>query len=757
MADLLANPETVAIMEALAKGQFNAPTPAYGTNTGVLSLLNQFGALATLHNTDRLRRGLQSAETSALTGEPEPRPSFLGGPPPAPVTRGAGIVPPVTGFVAPTAFTSLSTGTTSHSLSPEFDRYARAIDTIEAGGNYGLRGPLITRPTSMYRGDRAYGRFQVMGRDVPRLTRQFFGRELTPEQFLADPAAQNAVFQGEFGRLVQRFGNPIDAAQAWFAGESSVGARGALDRNDAQAGFAGTSVRDYRSRFSTALSRLAPTAGAVSPTVRRVPTLPIGPGGQANIPGIMRLGGPNENEGDTAAPTGPRLPSGPELAPERELFGSPGSGLFVGAPGAGRGVTVGASVSASALETPVTRSIPGVSVSAQFSTAQTVRPPQGVVDVVEQSIPGNPERIRQIERLRRIPMSEVRRDALNAEYIKLTEPTSVNLPNLGTARYVYDRQQGRYVLDSFQGSASVQTTSAEGLTMHGLYVYSRNRGWTIVPLSRSTTASSVSVAPGTSITGQPGAVGGIPQALLDDIDRRLTSGDVVGARAALDEYKRQSGSLASSQITQNTIRDTAVKDASVAPAQRTRLLAAREALARVSWTGPGAERVNAIRTFLANIGVSSQNELNRLGEQQLVELLQQQIGVGITRSLTSRPTQFDFQTLSAAAPGIAQSAVGARLMVNYMLQEVDHTIGLGRILARPTGRYAGKTPSEIAEMYHRANPIILDIPQHTHNGQTVQPHRLWTGSVETQEDYNDIPPGVSYRHPDGQVKTKPRS
>lgn len=137
----------------------------------------------------------------------------------------------------------------------------RAIDAIESGGTadrigrWDQLGPVITNPRSRYRGDRAYGRFQFMGRDIPELTRRFYGRALTPQEFLANQEAQTAVFRGRFGEDMQRFGNPVDAAQAHFAGAGSVGDPSALDRTDAQAGFRGTSVRNYRRMFESALSR----------------------------------------------------------------------------------------------------------------------------------------------------------------------------------------------------------------------------------------------------------------------------------------------------------------------------------------------------------------------------------------------------------------------------------------------------------------------------------------------------------------------
>lgn len=135
--------------------------------------------------------------------------------------------------------------------------YANAIRQMESAGSggYGALGPLT-------KGDRAYGAYQVMGNNVGPWTSKYYGQALSPEQFLADPAAQDAVFQGEFGSYVDRFG-PGGAAQAWFGGPGSVGHAGRQD-------VLGTSVGDYGSRF---LSLLAKSQAGMNqgqgPTVER--------------------------------------------------------------------------------------------------------------------------------------------------------------------------------------------------------------------------------------------------------------------------------------------------------------------------------------------------------------------------------------------------------------------------------------------------------------------------------------------------------
>ena len=51
---------------------------------------------------------------------------------------------------------------------------------------------------------------------------------MTPEQFLASPQLQDAVFQGKFNQYVQKYG-PEGAAKAWFAGEQGMNNPNAKD------------------------------------------------------------------------------------------------------------------------------------------------------------------------------------------------------------------------------------------------------------------------------------------------------------------------------------------------------------------------------------------------------------------------------------------------------------------------------------------------------------------------------------------------
>lgn len=91
----------------------------------------------------------------------------------------------------------------------------RGIARVESGGDYGALGPDVRRKAGV---DRAYGKYQVMGANVPGWTEQALGRRMTPQEFLRSPEAQEAVFRDQMTRNLQKYGTLEDAASVWFTG-----------------------------------------------------------------------------------------------------------------------------------------------------------------------------------------------------------------------------------------------------------------------------------------------------------------------------------------------------------------------------------------------------------------------------------------------------------------------------------------------------------------------------------------------------------
>ena len=56
------------------------------------------------------------------------------------------------------------------------------------------------------RGDYPYGKYQVMGENIPAWTQAYLGQEMTPQEFLADPDAQETVASGQGSKYLAKYG-----------------------------------------------------------------------------------------------------------------------------------------------------------------------------------------------------------------------------------------------------------------------------------------------------------------------------------------------------------------------------------------------------------------------------------------------------------------------------------------------------------------------------------------------------------------------
>lgn len=172
------------------------------------------------------------AERSQSEGASSAFESLLGGGQAAEPSMDAGGFPS-----APQGLSSMDTGGLN---------YRDAIASIESAGSgdYNAVGP--THPKL----GRALGRYQVMEANIGPWSREALGREVSPDEFMANPQIQDAIFDKQFGGYVEKFGQE-GAAQAWFAGPGGVGK---TDRKDSL----GTDVGSYGQRFVSALGQGAP-------------------------------------------------------------------------------------------------------------------------------------------------------------------------------------------------------------------------------------------------------------------------------------------------------------------------------------------------------------------------------------------------------------------------------------------------------------------------------------------------------------------
>lgn len=126
---------------------------------------------------------------------------------------------------------------------------------MESGGNYDAVG----KPND--KGQRAYGKFQVFETNLPSWTKEALGREYTPDEFLADPQAQEKVADHFMGQSLQKYGNPDDVASVWFTGRPVE--KAGLDVQD----YTGTSNAAYLDKFRQGMGQ--PSQRLYTPLAQR--------------------------------------------------------------------------------------------------------------------------------------------------------------------------------------------------------------------------------------------------------------------------------------------------------------------------------------------------------------------------------------------------------------------------------------------------------------------------------------------------------
>lgn len=127
--------------------------------------------------------------------------------------------------------------------SQDVKKITSAIGQFESGGNYKVIGPKTSS------GDQAYGKYQVMGANIPSWTKEALGYSLTPQQFLNNQKAQDTVAEYKMGQYLAKYGTVEDVASMWFSGRPVAKAGNAKD-------VIGTTVPQYVQRVKNIYSKL---------------------------------------------------------------------------------------------------------------------------------------------------------------------------------------------------------------------------------------------------------------------------------------------------------------------------------------------------------------------------------------------------------------------------------------------------------------------------------------------------------------------
>jgi len=108
------------------------------------------------------------------------------------------------------------------------------VAEIESGGRYTALGTVTKN------GDRAYGKYQVMGRNIPVWTETHLGKRMTIQEFVDNPLAQDLLAGIIFTKRIGTQQNTHDPIAMWFSGQP-------LEGNIAQ-DITGTTVPSYVAR-----------------------------------------------------------------------------------------------------------------------------------------------------------------------------------------------------------------------------------------------------------------------------------------------------------------------------------------------------------------------------------------------------------------------------------------------------------------------------------------------------------------------------
>jgi hypothetical protein len=217
---------------------------------------------------EAIARAVMARDGMVGPSEPQPAREVAS---PDPTLAGATELPQISPSLSAT---SSEAAATAGGDDPIWAARQSAIGGIESSGK---KDPYraIGAPTKYGRG---IGRYQVVEANIAPWTQAALGQALTPQQYLASPQAQDAVFRHRFGQYVGQFGEE-GAARAWFGGPGNV------NKGDLTDVHKRLSIADYGKTYMEGLQANAdPTRLAYASTGTATDAPPVGARGGMAIP-----------------------------------------------------------------------------------------------------------------------------------------------------------------------------------------------------------------------------------------------------------------------------------------------------------------------------------------------------------------------------------------------------------------------------------------------------------------------------------------
>lgn len=129
-----------------------------------------------------------------------------------------------------------------------FEAFLYGMRSLESSDNWKAVGPKTKS------GDRAYGKYQIMGSNIPGWSRQYLGRSMTIQQYMSSEALQDELATAVLSSYYNKYGAD-GAAAMWFSGSPNP-------NSSASDGY--LTVRQYVAKMNSLASKYSGGSGGSS-------------------------------------------------------------------------------------------------------------------------------------------------------------------------------------------------------------------------------------------------------------------------------------------------------------------------------------------------------------------------------------------------------------------------------------------------------------------------------------------------------------
>lgn len=399
----------------------------------------------------------------------------------------------------------------------------------------------------------------------------------------------------------------------------------------------------------------------------------------------------------------------PSASPAVRVAGQPGPSVPLEALGSAVAGTSGAGTQApgSPGSTPAasqgTGAAPLTTGSVPTASGSAVRPPQELEDIIASYAPAPTNRMQFLQRALANPsgtgFNQQQLADMRKELDTLLDPVTREIPHFGTATYKFDPRTGNYEHEIFQPNPAMRDMQIGGMTIPGLYFYSRRNGWRLATANRGGQGSTASTPRATSEADNESTADITPLA-----PPRLPDSPTPENMA---QYSQQLNQYNTQNTRRIKIQDTAASDYDTA-IEHERQIQALAGLETQAFQGGGI--VDQYKERLGNIvsGLTAGRITLGAGTSAQEAFRQIQIvlaGQAARLSFGSNTTQSEFSRfLDSATPSLMQTGAGRRLLLDMALQAAE------RRRAISERAITSNSPEEFLNAqrrYNRDNPVIL--------------------------------------------------